>query len=162
MVRQSVRLVRRAVRKVFLEPREATLSARLALWVVLVSALVRATSLPRAQQLSSARLRTRGTTDPERTAAHLAGTLDALLGLDVFVFRPSCWKRSLVLHRFLAIHGIESRIAFGVQKLAAGEPLQGHAWLERDGQPFLEKTPGTYVVTFTLPRPVRGAPVPRL
>jgi hypothetical protein len=157
MVTQSVRLVHRALRKAFVKPREAALSARLALWVVLVSVLARATSLPRAQQLSSVRLRSRVSADPHGTAAHLAGTLDALLGLDLFVFRPSCWKRSLVLHRFLALDGIESRINFGVQKHAAGEPLQGHAWLEHDGQPFLEKTPGTYVVTFTLPRPPRGA-----
>src|SRR4030095_4625745 len=93
-----------------------------------------------------------------RTAAHLARTLDTLLGLDLFVFRRSCWKRAMVLHRFLALHGIESRINFGVQKQTAGGPLQGHAWLERDGQPFLEDGPTAYVVTFSLPRPPAGAP----
>jgi hypothetical protein len=65
-----------------------------------------------------------------------------------------------VLHRFLALHGIESRITFGVQKRADGT-LNGHAWLERDGRPFLEDAAGAYVVTFSLPRPSACVPVSR-
>ena len=146
----SLRLLGRVARKIVVDPRDSALSARLALWVVLVSVLARATSLPRAQRIASAGIRPRARADRDRTAAHLARTLDALLGLDLFVFRRSCWKRAMVLHRFLALDGIESRINFGVQTLAGGR-LQGHAWLERDGRPFLENAAGGYVVTFSLP-----------
>ena len=83
--------------------------------------------------------------------ARLARAIDRLLRLDVFVYRRSCWRRALVLHRFLALHGIDSRVNFGLKR-TTGE-LQGHAWLERDGQPFLEDDAGAYVVTFSLPRP---------
>jgi Transglutaminase-like superfamily len=161
MVRQSIRILGLTIRKIFLEPREAILSVRMALWVVLVSVVARVAPLPEAQRIASVRLRPRGGADRDQTAAHLARTLDTLLGLDVFVLRRSCWKRAMVLHRFLALNGIESRINFGVQKHAPGEPLRGHAWLERDGRAFLEDAPGTYVVTFSLPRPA-GAPFPRL
>jgi hypothetical protein len=57
----------------------------------------------------------------------------------------------MVLHRYLALHGIESRVTFGVRRDPDGS-LAGHAWLERDGEPFLEHEAGAYVVTFTLPR----------
>jgi hypothetical protein len=133
----------------------------MALWVILVSALARVTSLPRAQRIASVRLRRAGGGDRDAIAAHLARTIDTLLGLDLFVFRRSCWKRAMVLHRFLALNGIDSRINFGVLKQTAGGSLEGHAWLERDGQPFLEDDPGSYVVTFSLPHPPAGAPLSR-
>ena len=128
----------------------------MALWVVLVTVVARATSVPRAHRLASLGIRPRVRADRDGIAPHLAGTLDALLGLDFLVFRPICWKRAMVLHRFLAMNGIESRINFGLQKRADGT-LDGHAWLERDGHPFLENAAGAYVVTFSLPRPPAGA-----
>jgi transglutaminase superfamily protein len=139
-------------RKIIVKPRESFLSARMALWVVLVSVLARLTSLPRAHQITSLKFRSPSAVDRDETAAQLARTLDSLLGLDLFVFRRSCWKRAMVLHRFLALNGIESRINFGLQKRADGT-VQGHAWLERQGRPLLEEEDaGTYVVTFSLPR----------
>jgi Transglutaminase-like superfamily len=130
-------------------------------WVVLVSFLARATALPRAQRIISVRLRP-CRDDADEVAARLARSIDALLRLDLPIFRRSCWKRAMVLHRFLALHGIDSRINFGVQKPSSGATaVEGHAWLERDGLPFLEETPSTYVVTFSLPLPAAGVAVPR-
>jgi len=123
----------------------------MALWVVLVSALARLTSLPLAHHLVSRNVQPHSHVDRAETAAHLARTLDSLLALDLFVFRRSCWKRAMVLHRFLALNGIESRINFGLQKRDDGTVL-GHAWLEHQGRPLLEDDTGTYVVTFSLPR----------
>ncbi len=57
----------------------------------------------------------------------------------------------MVLHRFLALNGIESRINFGVRKTLDGT-VDGHAWLEHQGRALLEKDPVTYVVTFSLPQ----------
>ena len=76
--------------------------------------------------------------------------------IDLFVFRRSCWKRAIVLHRFLALNGIESRINFGVRKESNGT-LNGHAWLEHGGRPILEHDAGAYVVAFSLPVNVRPA-----
>jgi hypothetical protein len=124
----------------------------MALWVIVVSLLARLTSLPRVQQLASPGVRPPGPgTDGAQTSARLAGVLDRLLSLDLSVFRRSCWKRAIVLHRFLALDGIESRINFGVQVGIDGS-LRGHAWLEHQGRPLLEDDAAVYVVTFSLPR----------
>lgn len=146
-------LLGRATRTLVADPRDAALSARMSLWVILVSLLARLLPLPRVQQLISTRLRPVSAADRPPTPEQLARTIDRLLRLDLFVFRRSCWKRALVLHRFLAFQGIESRIMFGVQKQATG-PIQGHAWLEHQGRPLLEPDadPGAYIVTFSLPR----------
>lgn len=149
MIGRLVLVVRLAARKILVKPRESALSARMAIWVIVVSILARLTSLPRAQRIASARIRSTAA-QPSETPTQLAGAIDSLLRLDVFVFRPSCWKRALVLHRFLALNGIESRINFGLQRNGDGG-MRGHAWLEYQGRPFLENEPGNYIVTFSLP-----------
>ena len=145
-----VHLAARAARWTVAAPRELALTIRMAFWVVVVTVVARLTSLPRTQRLATFTLRSTAASHPADTPARLARAIDRLLGLDLFVFRPTCWKRALVLHRFLALHGIESRINFGVQKASDGS-VSGHAWLERQGQPFLERDAGVYTVTFSLP-----------
>ena len=56
----------------------------------------------------------------------------------------------MVLHRFLALNGVESRINFGVQKAVDGS-VNGHAWLEHQGRALLETDADAYIVTFSLP-----------
>jgi hypothetical protein len=73
-----------------------------------------------------------------------------LLGIDASVFRPICWKRAAVLHRYLALHGMRTSIVFGVRKQNEGL-LEGHAWLEAGHQPILEKSPPEYRVTYSFP-----------
>jgi len=144
-----VRLLGRTAGKIVAEPRAAVLRARMAFWVVLISGLARATSLPRAQRIASAGLRTRPAGRAPITPAELAAAIDSVLGIDLFVFRPSCWKRALVLQRFLTLNGIESRVCFGVQTVEG--TVTGHAWLEHQGRRLLERDTGTYIVTFALP-----------
>jgi len=139
-----------ATRLLLRDPHDALLSARMAIWVVLVSCLARLMPLPRAHRLVSTRLRVLRADAPPDTPARLARAVDRVLRLDVLMFKRSCWRRALVLQRYLAVHGIESRVNFGLKKTSG--TLQGHAWLERDGQPFLEDDAGAYVVTFSLPR----------
>lgn len=62
----------------------------------------------------------------------------------------SCWKRAAVLRRYLLLNGIETEVVFGVRKENGGQ-LAGHAWLERDGAPFLEREQPAYTVTFRYP-----------
>ena len=155
-IRKIVLVLGLVARKVIVKPRESALSARMALWVVVISAMARLTSLPRLQQIASFRVRSRDAGDRADTPAQLAAAIDGLLNIDLFVFRRSCWKRAMVLHRFLGLNGIESRINFGVQKDSDGT-LNGHAWLEHRGRPILEHGAAAYVVTFTLPLKVRSA-----
>jgi hypothetical protein len=122
----------------------------MACWVLVISALARLTSLPRAQRIASFGIGSPSARRRSATPDQLAAAIDGVLSMDLFVFRRSCWKRAMVLQRFLALNGIESRVHFGVRKAADGT-VDGHAWLEHEGRMLLERETGTYVVTFTLP-----------
>lgn len=128
-------------------PRRALLIFRMANWLVLFTILMRFLSMPRALQFVSAPLRDGANKIDEK---QLASAVDSLLSADVFVFRPSCWKRAAILHRYLALEGIESRINFGMRKDDDGE-MRGHAWLERSGRAILETTPPDYKITYSFP-----------
>jgi hypothetical protein len=150
IVGRVARTIGRAALLIRRDPRDAALSARMAFWVILVSCLARLMPLPSAHAIISTRVRPTTAGGSTDGPARLARAIDRVLRLDILMLKRSCWRRALVLQRFLALQGIESRVNFGVRK-TTGE-LQGHAWLERDGQPFLEDDAGTYVVTFSLPR----------
>ena len=150
IVGRTASIIGRAARLTLHTPAEAALSARMALWVVLVSVLARLMPLPRAHRIVSTRVRAAHAGTPADAPARLARAIDRVLRLDILMFKRSCWRRALVLQRFLALRGIESRVNFGV-KTSGGE-LAGHAWLERDGQPFLEDDAASYVITFSLPQ----------
>lgn len=139
-----------ACRKTFAHPRDAVLRARMAFWVVLISLAAELTSLPRAHKITSFKLRSAPVTAASETVVRLGQAIDSVLGIDLFVFRRSCWKRAMVLQRFLAIHGIDSQIKFGLRKESGGK-MDGHAWLEHQGQPLLEDNSADYIVTFSLP-----------
>jgi len=124
--------------------------ARMAVWVLLISILARLTSLPRAQRLACFGASPRSGRRASFTPAELGEAIDSVLGIDLFVFRRSCWKRAMVLQRFLLLNGIDSRVHFGVRATTDGT-VDGHAWLEHQGQRLLERDAGAYVVTFTLP-----------
>jgi hypothetical protein len=160
-------LVPRAVRFALREPGAALTVLRMAAWVAAVSLLLKRMPLPRVLNLvEPRRRRTRARRDAAetqtrlaaqtqarlaaQTQAKLARLLDALLATDVLCFTPTCWKRAPVLHRFLALEGIETRVLFGVRRDGAGE-LGGHAWLEAGGQPLLETTAPDYKVTYSFP-----------
>jgi hypothetical protein len=140
----------RAARFAGRRPGEALLLARMAGWVLALSALIKLLPLPHVLRLVAAAPRParadRASAPPER----LAQLLDALLGLNLFVFTPTCWKRAPVLQRYLALNGVGTRIVFGVRK-DGGDALAGHAWLERDGQPVFEPHPPDYIVTYGYP-----------
>ncbi|MEP6569212.1 MAG: lasso peptide biosynthesis B2 protein [Acidobacteriota bacterium] len=148
--RKILFVARVAGSKLRVHPRDFLLSIRIAFWVALISVLARLTSLPRAQRIVSFRLSSTAVQTPLTTPAKLGQVVDSLLRIDLFMFRPNCWKRAIVLHRFLSLNGIESRINFGLRKELDGK-VSGHAWLEHDGQALLEKESGSYIVTFSLP-----------
>lgn len=132
------------------QPQEAVLLLRMAGWVLVLSVLIRLLPLPRVLRFVAAApgtpLAAKAALPPER----LAQLIDLLLGLDLFIFTPTCWKRAPVLHRYLALNGVATRIVFGVRK-AHGATLAGHAWLEQNGQPIFETCPPDYTVTYSFP-----------
>jgi hypothetical protein len=153
MIRKIFSVLGQAARKTVGHPRDALLGTRMALWVVLISVLAELTSLARTQRIASFRIgkvRSMRAEDIGETSARLGRAIDSLLGIDLLVFRRSCWKRALVLHRYLALSGIETQIKFGVRKESGGR-VDGHAWLERHGQTLLENNAANYIVTFSLP-----------
>lgn len=122
---------------------------RMAWWVVVLSIVARRYPLPRALEIVAGRQDQQAVAvDPARQE-RLARLIDLLLSADVWVFRPICWKRAAVLHRYLK----QTHIIFGVRSDAAGTAGQvtGHAWLEADGEPILETTPPDYVTTYRFP-----------
>ena len=134
-------------RKVATCPGEAWLMCRMAWWVAVLSVTARWVSLPRALQIVAGN---QSSVEPQTTQEDLARVIDQLLSADVLMFKPICWKRAAVLHRYLSRNGIDTRIIFGVRNEAGGE-VAGHAWLESNGKPILESTPPEYVVTYSFP-----------
>jgi hypothetical protein len=143
-------LLSRAARKAVHGPAEAFLLLRMAGWVLLLSIAVKIFSLPRALRLVSTKTRL-PTQPPEgRIQQRLADAIDLLLKTELLILRPICWKRAAVLHRYLALNGVATRILFGVRREPDGR-VNGHAWLEAGGKPILETTTPVYVVTYAFP-----------
>jgi transglutaminase superfamily protein len=142
--RKTGGLTVRAGRKFVSRPGEALLLCRMAWWVVVLSAAARVFSLPRALEIVAGR-QDRTTADPA-AQEQLARTIDLLLSADVWMFKPICWKRAAVLHRYLS----QTRIIFGVRNDSSGN-VTGHAWLEAEGRPILETTPPEYLTTYKFP-----------
>jgi hypothetical protein len=149
MLMGAHQLLLRTVRFARRSPRELLLLARMAGWVLALSVLIKLLPLPRAIGLVATTPRRVGL-HPALPAARLAQLIDLLLGLNLLVFTPTCWKRAPVLQRYLALYGMETRIIFGVRK-TDGNTLAGHAWLEADGRPVFETKPPEYIVTYAYP-----------
>jgi hypothetical protein len=142
--------MRRVLHFIGRKPGEAFLLMRMAVWVALLSVLIKLLPLPRVLSLVAATGRDIKPRDTRMTQQRLAQLIDALLGINVLCFTPTCWKRAPVLHRYLALYGIRTRIVFGVRK-EKETLLAGHAWLEADGRPFLEASPPDYTPTYSFP-----------
>lgn len=140
-------MILRALKLTARNPARAWLLVRMASCVVILSMLARLLSLPRALRIVSSEVRRKpAKVDPTQ----LSMAIDALLEANFFVFKPSCWKRATVLHRYLARAGVATTIRFGIRRDGDGE-LKGHAWLELNGKPILESSPPVYTVTYSFP-----------
>lgn len=141
------RLLSGFTRKTVSSPREAWLLVRMAWWVAVLSLAARMYSLPRALQIVAGNGKA---VRAEATEKELARAIDLLLATDFLIFKPICWKRAAVLHRYLSRNGMSTRIIFGVRNESDGK-VAGHAWLEHEGHPILESTPPEYLVTYSFP-----------
>lgn len=144
-----LRIVSRAVKLIGSRPGRALLLLRMGAWVAILSLVVKLCSLPRALWIVSASPPKKEVTG-DGSEQELATAIDAVLGLNFLMFRPICWKRAAILHRYLSVRGKATTIKFGLRKGVAGT-LDGHAWLEADGHPILESGPADYAVTYVFP-----------
>ncbi|HEV7398496.1 MAG TPA: lasso peptide biosynthesis B2 protein [Pyrinomonadaceae bacterium] len=144
-----LRNVSRAVKLIGSRPARAILLLRMGLWVAILSLVVKLCSLPRALRIISTSYSGKQS-NGAGSEQELATAIDAVLGLNFLMFRPICWKRAAILHRFLSVRGKATRINFGLRKGASGA-LDGHAWLEADGHPILESGSSDYTVTYVFP-----------
>jgi Transglutaminase-like superfamily len=130
------------------DPGSLWLSMRMTAWIILISIVARLVSLSTMYRLAETRRRWPhpAILPPEEIARRIDRVFHAGLVSD-----GSCWKRAAILRRYLQLDGIETDVVFGVMKTDSGR-LAGHAWLERDGIPFLEREPTQpYAVTFRHP-----------
>jgi Transglutaminase-like superfamily len=127
--------------------------ALLALRVVLVATAVPLiTRLPLPWQERVLEPRRLPPPDPEREA-WLVANVDRLLSAGRPVVRPGCLTRGLTHYYFLRRAGVDVQLRYGLAP-PIGEP-DGHCWLVRDGEPFLERMDprGRYIETYSIPRP---------
>ena len=146
-----------AGRKCIAQPAEALLLVRMVWWVGFLSVVAKLRPLPRALELVSGKESSQMKLRDDELPTRLARSIDLVLSADFLFLEPICWKRAAVLRRYLSQSGIATQIIFGVRNEAKGM-VEGHAWLEADGKPFLEKTPPDYVVTYTFPSDIRREP----
>ena len=147
---KAARLLLNAAHKVASKPDEALLMCRMAWWVGILSLTARCCPLPRALRIVSASRPGKLHPSASNMQEGLARAIDLLLSANVWFFKPICWKRAAILHRYLLLNGISTRILFGVRNDPEGK-VSGHAWLEADGKPLLEPTTPNYIVTYRFP-----------
>jgi Transglutaminase-like superfamily len=114
--------------------REAVLCVRIAGAIPLIWLGVHLWPLPEAMGWLTPRRPSTRPLPPERIL-HLA---ELLLDRSLFGIRATCLLRSLVLYRFLRESGVDVRLHLGVSSEKG--TLSGHAWLTRNGHPWLESS----------------------
>ena len=149
-IRRTGRVVSGATRKFAAKPGEAWLLCRMAWWVAVLSVAARICPLPRALEIVAGNKNGPQPVREETNQHELARAIDLLLSADLLMFKPICWKRAAVLHRYLLRSGVATKIIFGVRHETGGK-VAGHAWLEANGNVILENTPPEYQVTYSFP-----------
>jgi len=134
---------------ILFRPRRAWLLGRIGLTTILLSLVIRLRPLPSTLAFFSVAPNDDGKVLGPN-AAEVVSAVDAVLGMNLSVFRPLCWKRAILLHRLLGLRGYGTTIVFGV-RASTKERIAGHAWLERNGTPIFESTPPDCVVTYRFP-----------
>jgi hypothetical protein len=114
-------------------PRQLILALRV-LAVAAAVPLITRLSLPRQEAI----LEPRGTRSPDSSsAAWLEANIDRILAASHPLVRPGCLTRGLTHYYFLRRAGIEVRLTYGIGKVNGR--TEGHCWLVRDGEPYLEQ-----------------------
>jgi hypothetical protein len=141
LIGAPLRITRLAVRAggvTLRDPRRAWLMTRMTVMYFAVTALAGFLPMTRAFELvSPSRL---GPRRSRREAASVVNAMDTVLTAGIPFMRPRCWRRAAVLHRYLALEGVDTQIVFGAIT-ERSQLKEAHAWLEREGLPYAEKAP---------------------
>jgi hypothetical protein len=119
--------------------REWWLMLRVGVVVSVLSILIRMCTVPGLLRLCAWRA-----PRPPQNEALVVTCVDRVLGRHPAFARSPCLKRSLTLYRFLGATATDLQFCLGVRYAAAPDParrlrpLDGHAWLLRNGAPYLE------------------------
>lgn len=143
----------------FNSPQEVLLFGRIFLLITALPLLVKLLTLPQLMKFLSRSPLEAGSGNKENYKNRIIKFTDYLLGRNFCIYRKTCLKRSLVLYHFLRPEVRELGICFGVKarKDAVRDKrrgLDGHAWLIRKGEVFLEEKPNLankYIVTYRFP-----------
>ena len=73
--------------------------------------------------------------------------IDAILTMNILMFRPKCLYRSLLGYRFLKEQGLDVHIYYGIRKNKRGR-LEGHSWLTIHHQTIGESPPLEYQILY--------------
>ncbi|MCB9686656.1 MAG: lasso peptide biosynthesis protein [Alphaproteobacteria bacterium] len=121
-------------------------AARVGLATTAAAALLRVAGLPSVVRVMGRRS---GWPAELPDPVRMARITDRVLSLDLGPLRPNCVLRSLVLYRYLPRD--RTVLRFGLRP--GVRPADGHAWIERDDQPFAEPTDPRpiYDVTWSWP-----------
>jgi hypothetical protein len=119
---------------------DAWLAVRIFSFAVVAPAFARL-SLSRLERIVEPR-RNEGAADPAHIQ-HLGEVVDAVLRVGRPFVRKGCLVRGLTLYHFLRQAGADVRLQFGLGRAGAegdtfGDGYDGHCWLVKDGEPFLE------------------------
>jgi hypothetical protein len=127
---------------------ELALTLRILAVALAVPAITRL-SLPWQARILEPRRRRRP--DPQRTA-WLAENVDPILAAGRPWVRPGCLTRGLTHYYFLRRAGADVRLAYGIGEIDGR--TEGHCWLVRDGEPWLEREDprAHFVETYSVPR----------
>lgn len=130
-------------------PREALLAARVLVVATLVPLIAR---LPLSRQAGILEPRRAPAMTDGRLEAWLERRADAVLANGRPIVRSGCLTRCMTLYYFLRRAGVDVRLAFGVGMVDGS--YEGHCWLIRDGEPYLERVDprATFAETYRIPR----------
>jgi hypothetical protein len=112
---------------------------RAAASAALIPPLLRVSSFARVAARLGRRTEWRGS-PPSVDDAALAGWVDRLLGAAPGPWRHTCLTRSAVLYHLLTRAHRPVELWLGVRRNETGT-IAAHAWLVRDGRPYLEPDP---------------------
>lgn len=96
----------------------------------------------------------------QRNPDDIAATVLDMLQATRPLVRRGCLTRGLTLYCCLRRAGIDVTLNFGMGRVSRGDGFDGHCWIERDGEPYLEpRDPRLeYSLMYSLPSSNRSEP----
>ncbi len=115
-------------------------------WATLLPVLIKFLPLSRTMQMITPSETHRFTAKNKKsTKDKIVKYTEYILNLNLWIWKTTCLKRSLLLYRFLNKIGINVQVCFGVKfnkniiSKDRNKNLDGHAWLLLNGGIFLER-----------------------